>query len=85
MGCGDTLFLGKEGYVTCSYLRCPNPSRVNQLLTQFEGRESYMIFVTKESEVHWVPNGGVVAGTGFVVYQGTAPDRVAIGRDKGGS
>jgi hypothetical protein len=26
MGCGETLFLGSGGYVTCSLDRCPNPT-----------------------------------------------------------
>ena len=31
--CGKTtLFLGASGYVTCSLLRCPNPSAASDLL-----------------------------------------------------
>lgn len=29
---GQTLFVGEGGYITCSYLSCPNPSAVNQVL-----------------------------------------------------
>lgn len=29
---GRTLFLGQGGYVTCSYLSCPNPSAANHSL-----------------------------------------------------
>lgn len=29
---GQSLFLGAGGYVTCSYLSCPNPTAVNDLL-----------------------------------------------------
>jgi hypothetical protein len=32
MGCGDTLFVGSDGYVTCSWHKCPNPSAVADLL-----------------------------------------------------
>jgi hypothetical protein len=31
-GCGDTLFLGDGGHVTCSLLGCPNPTGVDELL-----------------------------------------------------
>ena len=24
-GCGKTLFLGHDGYVTCSWIKCPDP------------------------------------------------------------
>lgn len=36
MGCGETLFLGSGGYVTCGYLSCPNPSAVTVLLQDRE-------------------------------------------------
>lgn len=32
MGCGETLFLGKGGYVTCGYLPCPNPTLAADLM-----------------------------------------------------
>ena len=32
MGCGKTLFLGAGGYVTCSWIKCPNPTAVSDLL-----------------------------------------------------
>lgn len=32
MGCGKTLFLAADGYVTCSWAHCPNPSAVADLL-----------------------------------------------------
>ena len=32
MGCGDTLFVGSGGYVTCSWHACPNPTAVADLL-----------------------------------------------------
>jgi hypothetical protein len=32
MGCGQTLFLGSGGYVTCSYLQCPKPDAVSVIL-----------------------------------------------------
>lgn len=32
MGCGETLFIGAGGYITCSWLTCPNPTAVCDLL-----------------------------------------------------
>ncbi len=32
MGCGKTLFIGKGGYITCSHLKCPNPTVVADML-----------------------------------------------------
>lgn len=33
--CGrETLFLGGEGYVTCSWLTCPNPAAASDVLEQ---------------------------------------------------
>jgi hypothetical protein len=36
MGCGPTLFLGTGGHVTCSWIDCPNPSAVDQILADRE-------------------------------------------------
>lgn len=33
-GCGETLFLGKGGYVTCSWMECPDPALASQLLSR---------------------------------------------------
>jgi Family of unknown function (DUF6085) len=32
MGCGETLFLGIGGFVTCSYVHCPNPGAASDQL-----------------------------------------------------
>jgi hypothetical protein len=32
MGCGETLFLGSGGYVTCGYIDCPNPTALADIL-----------------------------------------------------
>jgi hypothetical protein len=32
MGCGETLFLGAGGHVTCSYIPCPDPSATDDVL-----------------------------------------------------
>lgn len=32
MGCGETLFRGMGGYITCSLLGCPNPTAVADIL-----------------------------------------------------
>jgi hypothetical protein len=36
MGCGETLFTGAGGYLTCSYLECPLPDAVSVLLANPE-------------------------------------------------
>jgi hypothetical protein len=36
MGCGERLFLGDGGHVTCSGLECPNPVAVDQVLAEAE-------------------------------------------------
>src|SRR5690242_8844210 len=36
MGCGETLFLGEGGHVTCSYINCPRPTAVDELLADSE-------------------------------------------------
>lgn len=32
MGCGETLFVGASGWITCSYIPCPDPTRVSDVL-----------------------------------------------------
>lgn len=32
MGCGETLFVGSGGHITCSYLECKNPTAVDDIL-----------------------------------------------------
>jgi hypothetical protein len=36
MGCGETLFLGAGGFVTCSYLTCPRPDAASRILADAE-------------------------------------------------
>jgi hypothetical protein len=36
MGCGETLFVGGGGYITCSLIGCPKPGAVSQLLGDWE-------------------------------------------------
>src|SRR5688572_9515137 len=36
MGCGNTLFVGDGGYITCSYAHCKNPTAVSDLLEDQE-------------------------------------------------
>lgn len=38
MGCGETLFVGVGGYVTCSFIGCPNPAAVSDLLADGDTR-----------------------------------------------
>lgn len=32
MGCGQTLFMGTGGHITCRRIECPNPGAVDQIL-----------------------------------------------------
>lgn len=32
MGCGETLFVGSGGHITCSYPECKNPTAVDDIL-----------------------------------------------------
>lgn len=36
MGCGQTLFLGAGGYVTCGWEKCPHPDAVSAILDDAE-------------------------------------------------
>jgi hypothetical protein len=46
MGCGHTLFVADGGYITCSYVHCPNPTAVTDLL---EDRETeHMVEIGEE-------------------------------------
>ncbi len=36
MGCGTTLFVGSGGHITCSYIPCPDPCAVDQILGDAE-------------------------------------------------
>jgi len=36
MGCGETLFVGSGGYITCSYVECPAPDAVTRILDDGE-------------------------------------------------
>lgn len=35
-GCGETLFIGLGGYVTCSYVNCPDPMAAHRMLNEAE-------------------------------------------------
>jgi hypothetical protein len=36
MGCGETLFVGSGGYVTCSFIGCPKPDAASDILGESE-------------------------------------------------
>lgn len=36
MGCGETLFVGSGGYITCSFIHCPRPDAVSDILADRE-------------------------------------------------
>lgn len=44
MGCGNTLFVGSGGYITCSHLECPRPDAVATLLEDREVEHIVTIF-----------------------------------------
>jgi len=44
-GCGETLFLGNGGHITCALIGCPDPGAVDQILSN---RETEHIVVFNE-------------------------------------
>lgn len=46
MGCGETLFLGTGGHVTCSWQQCPNPAAVTEILDERE--TEHLVRVTEQ-------------------------------------
>lgn len=52
MGCGKTLFVGAGGYVTCSYISCPDPTKVADLLLDSEHEHIVVIEPTTFSIKH---------------------------------
>ena len=52
MGCGDTLFLGEGGFVTCSSLQCDNPTAVSDLLDDGETQHIVQIDETEFTVRH---------------------------------
>lgn len=36
MGCGETLFVGEGGYVTCSFSECPHPTAMFEVMDESE-------------------------------------------------
>lgn len=36
MGCGETLFVAEGGYLTCSWIECPNPTAACDILEDRE-------------------------------------------------
>lgn len=52
MGCGETLFLGDGGHVTCSWVECPRPTAVDELLASSEIEHRAMIRETSFTIEH---------------------------------
>lgn len=52
MGCGETLFLAAEGYVTCGHLECPRPDAVADILDDREVEHVVDIIETEFSIKH---------------------------------
>lgn len=52
MGCGETLFLGEEGHITCSWIKCPDPGAVDTILSTKETEHIVVITDTGFSVKH---------------------------------
>lgn len=52
MGCGDTLFLGAGGYVTCSYINCPRPDAVADIIAECETEHIVTVYRDTWSAKH---------------------------------
>lgn len=52
MGCGKTLFVGKGGYVTCSYVKCPNPTALSNIITDPETEHRVTFLKSKFTITH---------------------------------
>lgn len=51
MGCGKTLFVGNGGHITCSWVQCPNPAAVDEILANAETEHIVEIVGNKPPEV----------------------------------
>lgn len=49
-GCGATLFLGNNGYVTCSLIGCPDPAAANRMLDHSAERRTLAELVAAVDE-----------------------------------
>lgn len=45
--CGGSLFVGSGGYITCSWIECPNPTKVADLLLDWE--REHIVVLTEDS------------------------------------
>ncbi|HXS32224.1 MAG TPA: DUF6085 family protein [Solirubrobacterales bacterium] len=52
IGCGETLFVGGGGHVTCSYETCPRPAAVDELLAERETEHIVVFTPTNFSIQH---------------------------------
>lgn len=52
MGCGQTLFLGEGGHITCSWIECPNPTIVDEILDDAETCDLVVIGETNYTIAH---------------------------------
>jgi hypothetical protein len=52
MGCGETLFLGVGGYVTCAKLKCPRPDAVSTILDHRETEHIVKLLAKDFSIIH---------------------------------
>lgn len=70
MGCGETLFLGEDGYVTCSLIECPRP-------------DAAAVILDNPAEHRWIKNGTRPSGA---LGGASPKKRTTLGRDsEGGS
>jgi hypothetical protein len=52
MGCGESLFLGAGGCITCSRIDCPRPTAVDELLAERESEHIVVFTPTNFSIQH---------------------------------
>lgn len=60
MGCGETLFLGLGGHVTCSLIGCPDPCAADRLL--YDGR--IHVRYNGDFALAWLRDGSRVSSAG---------------------
>lgn len=65
MGCGETLLLGEGGYVTCSWIECPDPEAVTKLLAVKPETDHIVLFAEDDGFTLQHPVRERIAGNLF--------------------
>ncbi|MDP2712288.1 MAG: DUF6085 family protein [Solirubrobacteraceae bacterium] len=93
MGCGETLFLGDGGHVTCSHLDCLAPCAVDDLLHDPHAHEHVVTLGEGSFDIQHplAERGGDLVECLLHQHLGAMsrppfqPGRYAVGRSEGGS